>query len=79
MYKIKRTLGIVSLADRSKKENHREGKMWAVDSGKRGSALPETKMMQTQTSTEARQSLGGTGAQLRRWRLLGNVSVNGLG
>lgn len=58
MYKIKRTLGIVSLDDRYKKENHREGKMWAVDSGKRGPALPETKTMQT--STGARQSLGGT-------------------
>lgn len=77
MYKIKRTLGIVSLDDRHKKENHREGKMWAVDSGKRGPALPETKTMQT--STGARQSLGGSAAQLRRWRLLGNVSTNGLG
>lgn len=43
MYKIKRTLGIVSLDDRYKKENHKEGKMWAAGSGKRGSALPEAK------------------------------------
>lgn len=49
------------------KGKHKEGKMWAVDSGKRGPALPEMKTMQMQTSTEARQSLGGTGAQLRRW------------
>lgn len=32
MYKIKRTLGIVSLDDRYKKENHREGKMWTLGS-----------------------------------------------